>query len=84
MGIFSGLLSLPLAPVRGTAWVAQQVLDEAERRYYDVETLRRQLEEVAMARENGELDDDGADALEEELTARLIEANRRSREERDG
>ncbi|MEV0891624.1 c-type cytochrome biogenesis protein CcmI [Promicromonospora sp. NPDC050262] len=84
MGIFSGLLSLPLAPVRGTAWVAQQVLDEAERRYYDVETLRRQLEEVAMARENGELDDDGADAQEEELTARLIEANRRSREERDG
>ncbi len=84
MGIFGGLLSLPLAPVRGTVWVAQQVLDEAERQYYDTGTLRRQLEEVAMARENDELDDEEADALEERLTGRLIEANRRSREERDG
>lgn len=81
MGIFSGLLSLPLAPVRGTVWVAQQVLDEAERQYYDVGALRRQLEEVALARESGEIDDDAADALEEQLTARLVEANRRGREE---
>lgn len=81
MGIFSGLLSLPLAPVRGTVWVAQQVLDEAERQYYDVGALRRQLEEVALARESGEIDDDEAVALEEQLTARLVEANRRGREE---
>lgn len=81
MGLFSGLLSLPLAPVRGTVWVAQQVLDEAERQYYDVGALRRQLEDVALARESGEIDDDEADALEEQLTARLVEANRRSREE---
>lgn len=81
MGIFSGLLSLPLAPVRGTVWVAQQVLDEAERQHYDVGALRRQLEDVATARERGDLDGDEADALEEQLTARLIEANRRGREE---
>jgi hypothetical protein len=80
MGILSGLLSLPLAPVCGTVWVAEQVLHEAEHQYYDAGTLRRQLEEVALARDSGDLDDAEADALEEHLIARLIEANRRSRE----
>ncbi|MGW2092156.1 c-type cytochrome biogenesis protein CcmI [Promicromonospora sukumoe] len=81
MGILSSLL-FPLAPVRGTIWVAEQVLDEAERRYYDVGALRRQLEEVDRAREHGDLDDEEADALEAELVARLVEANRRNREGR--
>jgi hypothetical protein len=81
VGLLWNLLSLPLAPVRGTVWVAEQVLEEAERQYYDAGGIRRQLEEVAAARESGELGDDEADALEEQLVARLIEANRRSREE---
>ncbi|WP_020015578.1 gas vesicle protein GvpG [Promicromonospora sukumoe] len=80
MGILSGLLSLPLAPVRGTVWIAEQVLHEAEHQYYDAASLRRQLEEVALARDSGDLDDEEADALEEHLIARLVEANRRSRE----
>ncbi|MFP3714908.1 gas vesicle protein GvpG [Puerhibacterium sp. TATVAM-FAB25] len=80
MGLLSGLLSLPLAPVRGTIWVAEQVKREAERVYYDPGSIRRQLEDVERAREEGALDDAEADALEEQLVARLIEANRRERE----
>jgi hypothetical protein len=80
MGLLSGLLSLPLAPVRGTIWVAEQVKREAERVYYDSGSIRRQLEDVERAREQGVLDDAEADALEEQLVARLIEANRRERE----
>ncbi|MFD2792453.1 gas vesicle protein GvpG [Promicromonospora vindobonensis] len=80
MGLFSALVSLPLAPVRGVVWIAEQVRDEAEREYYDADTIRRQLEDVAEARENGSIDDEEADALEEALVARLIEANRRRRE----
>ncbi|WP_418605923.1 gas vesicle protein GvpG [Georgenia sp. SUBG003] len=53
MGLLSGLLTLPLAPVRGTVWVAQQVLDEAEREYYDVGKIRRQLDDVSRARAGG-------------------------------
>lgn len=83
MGIFGALLSLPLAPVRGAVWVAEQVQEEAERQYFDAGSLRRQLEEVARARESGLLDGEEADALEEHLVERLVEANRRSREERD-
>ena len=79
MGILSSLL-FPLAPVRGTIWVAEQVLDEAERRYYDVGALRRRLEEVDKAREHGDLEAEEADTLEAELVARLVEAIRRDRE----
>jgi hypothetical protein len=82
MGLLSGLLTLPLAPVRGTVWVAGQVLDEAEREFYDVGKIRRQLDDVSQARESGEISDDEADELEESLVARLIEANRRQREAR--
>ncbi|WP_043501765.1 gas vesicle protein GvpG [Georgenia sp. SUBG003] len=81
MGLLSGLLTLPLAPVRGTVWVAQQVLDEAEREYYDVGKIRRQLDDVSRgARAGGRSGDEEADTLEESLVARLIEANRRTRQ----
>jgi len=82
MGLLSSLLTLPLAPVRGTVWVAGQVLDEAEREFYDVGKIRRQLDDVSQARDRGEISDDEADELEESLVARLIEANRRQREAR--
>ena len=32
MGLITGLLTLPLAPVRGTVWVAEQIHDQAEQR----------------------------------------------------
>lgn len=80
MGLLWNILSLPLAPVRGTVWVAEQVRDEAERQYYDAGTIRRELDAVARARESGELTGEEAAAREERLIARLLEANRRSRE----
>jgi hypothetical protein len=79
VGLLSELFLLPLAPVRGTVWLAEQILAEAERTYYDPGAIRRSLERVADAREQGEIDDATADALEEALVARLVEANRRAR-----
>lgn len=72
MGFFTGLLTLPLAPVRATVWIAEQILDQAEQEYYDPATIQRQLEDVAEARSAGEIDDDEAAALEEMLVARLL------------
>ncbi|MFC7404288.1 gas vesicle protein GvpG [Georgenia alba] len=80
MGLLWELVSLPLAPVRGTVWVAEQVRDEAEREYYDAGKIRRQLERVEEARTNGEIDPAEAEAVEEALVARLVEANRRARQ----
>jgi hypothetical protein len=57
MGLFTGLLTLPLAPVRGAAWVVQQVADEAERQADDQSQLRRQLLQLELDRDAGLIDD---------------------------
>jgi cytochrome c-type biogenesis protein CcmH/NrfG len=80
MGLVTGLLTLPLAPVRGTAWIADKVLEQAEREYYDPGTIRRQLEEVDELRTNGTISDEDAEEIEDELVARLLESRRRARE----
>lgn len=73
MGLITGLVTWPLAPVRGMAWVADQVLQEAERQWYDPATIQRELDEVTARREAGELTDEEADLLEDDLVQRLLE-----------
>jgi len=41
MGLLSGLLGLPLAPVRGVVWVADVIRQQAEKQYYDPAEIRR-------------------------------------------
>lgn len=81
MGLITGLFTLPLAPVRGTVWVAEQVKEASEREYYDPANIRRKLEDVAEARDAGEISEEEATALEKELVARLLEAQRRPTQE---
>ena len=80
MGLLTGLLSLPLAPVRGTVWVAEQVMRQAEREFYDPVGIRRQLEDVDRLRAEGALSDDEAEAIEDQLVQRLLESQSRPRE----
>lgn len=77
MGLLSGLLTLPLAPVRGVTWVAEQVRQQAERQYYDPASIRRQLTEIDDAHAAGEVTDQERDELQEELLGLLFEARRR-------
>ena len=72
MGLITGLFTWPVAPVRGVTWVAEQVLDEAERQWADPAAIERALAEVDERRASGELDEAEAAALEEELVARLV------------
>ena len=72
MGLITGLFTWPVAPVRGVAWIADQVLDEAERQWADPAAVERALAEIDEKRESGELSDEEAAELEEELVARLI------------
>jgi Gas vesicle protein G len=71
VGLFTGLLTLPLAPVRGVVWVAEQVLEEAERQYYDEGNIRRELAEVQLDFEDGRIDDRQRAERERELLGRL-------------
>jgi hypothetical protein len=72
VGLLTGLLGLPLAPVRGVMWLAEQVHDHAEEQYYDPVRIRSQLERIDEARRSGELAEAEAAELENELLQRLM------------
>jgi hypothetical protein len=72
MGLITGLLTLPLAPVRGVTWLAERILEQAEQQMYDPATVRRQLSEVEEARAAGQLSDEEAADLENELLSRMM------------
>ncbi len=78
MGLLTGLLTLPIAPLRGTVAVAEQVLKHAEEVYYDPAAIRDELERVEQLRAEGEIDDEEAIAWEDQLIERLMIGQERS------
>ena len=72
MGLITGLLTLPLAPVRGVVWLGEQLESEARRQWSDPATVRRELAAVEAAYEAGELTEEERDAGQDELVARLL------------
>jgi hypothetical protein len=72
MGLITGLLTSPLAPVRGVAWIAEQVRQEAERQWMDPAALQEALADVQARRGAGLIEDAEADRLEGELIERLL------------
>jgi len=79
MGLFTGLLTLPLAPVRGVAWIAGVVAEQAELELYDEQRIMRELAELEAAHEAGEIGDDQLNEGVEVLLERL-EMGRQLRE----
>ncbi len=77
MGLIGELLMLPMAPVRGSAWVLRQVVTEAERQFYDPAAVRRELAELEEQLLAGEIDEAEFDRREDELLDRLEEGSRR-------
>ena len=73
MGLISGLLTLPLTPVRGTVWLAERIQEQAEREYYDESAIRAGLLEIEEARADGEVDEHELDEVEDALIERLLE-----------
>ena len=79
MGILTGILGLPFAPIRGTIAVAEQVKRQAEDTYYDPAIIRRQLETVEELHQDGSLSDAEAAWWESKLLERLVEGADRDR-----
>ena len=71
MGLLTGLLTLPLAPVRGTIWIAERLLEEAERELNDPAAIEQQLLEAEERYERGEMTADEFEVVEDELLRRL-------------
>jgi hypothetical protein len=76
MGVLTGLLLLPLAPVRGTIWLAERLAEVAEQELDEGATARRLLVEAEIAFESGELTEAEYEQVEDELLERLEHARR--------
>jgi hypothetical protein len=72
VGLITGLLTLPLAPVRGTAWLAERIQEQAEQELYDESVIRARLMEIEAAREAGDIGEEEATRAEDALLERLI------------
>jgi hypothetical protein len=73
VGLVTGLLGLPLAPIRGVLWLAGQIQEQAEEQYRDPARIRAELELLDEARRSGALSEQECAAREDELLARLMD-----------
>ena len=71
MGLLTGLLLLPLAPIRGTIWIAEKLAAYAESELNDERAIRKLLIEAEAALDAGELTEAEYDQIEDELLDRL-------------
>jgi hypothetical protein len=76
MGLFTALVTLPLAPVRGVGWVVRRVTEAAEQEYYDTRPVLRALAELEQELTSGLIDQETFDRREDELLDRLEEIKR--------
>jgi hypothetical protein len=74
MGIITGLITLPLAPVRGTAWLAEKLAEEAERQMYDESRLRGELMQLELDHDDGLVDDEAYEARLDDLLEAITQA----------
>jgi Gas vesicle protein G len=71
MGLFTGLVTLPLAPMRGVLWLAEVLKEQAEAQLYDPGRIAAEMQQVADEVASGTITEDEAAEREEELIRRL-------------
>lgn len=83
VGLLKEIVLLPLAPVRGTTWVAEQIAGEAERQLYDEDSIKREMLQLEIDSDEGRLGEKERAAKEDELLERLAISRRRQAESED-
>jgi uncharacterized phage protein gp47/JayE len=84
MGLITGLLTLPLAPVRATAWLAERIQEQAETELYDESAIRAGLLELEEARAEGAFTEEEIAEAEDALLDRLMAMRGFEAKERHG
>jgi hypothetical protein len=72
MGLFTGIVLLPLAPVRGVVKVAEVIQRQVEQELHNPARTRRQLEELEEARERGDISSDEESKLQEQILEKRV------------
>ncbi|WP_207399453.1 gas vesicle protein GvpG [Actinomadura fibrosa] len=76
--MFSGLVTLPLAPVKGVMWLAEVLTEQAEAQLYDPGRIAAEMQQIADEVAMGEITEEEAAEREEDLIRRLNEGRARS------
>jgi hypothetical protein len=84
VGLLTGLLTLPLAPVRGTVWIAEQIAAQADRELWDEKAIRSRLIQVEREYELGALTIEEYEAIEDQLLEQIELLQERDVEEAEG
>ena len=86
MGLFTALITLPLAPVRGTVWIAERIQEQAEMEQLaaaeaGIQTGLLELEEL---RRDGTMDEADIQQAEDALIEQLMQLRGFREEVRNG
>jgi hypothetical protein len=84
VGLITSLLTLPLAPVRGTVWLARLIQEEAESYELDEPSILAALDQLEAAREAGDFSEDEIEQAENDLVERLMALRGFGGQEGDG
>lgn len=71
MGLFTAVATLPIAPIRGVIWLAEQLERQAEKELNDPTRIREQLRQAEVARDAGEITDRECAELQDLLLRQL-------------
>lgn len=67
MGLLSGILMMPLAPVRGVVWLGEVVQRQVEQEMHNPANTRKQLEALEEARERDEISADEEKQIQQQV-----------------
>ena len=76
MGLITGLLTLPLAPVRGVAWLGEMLAEEADRVQSEAHSPERRLADIDVMRASGQISDEEAAEMEKAVIEAMLYADR--------
>ncbi len=76
MGLVTTVTGLPLLPLRGVVWLAEQLRQEALRQWTDPATIRQELHRTHERWLAGEISEQERSAQEDALLARLMARSR--------
>lgn len=72
MGLLIRSLALPVTgPIKSVTWIAQKLVEQAERELYDERSVRGQLMTLELKYDMGQIDEETYLAAEAELLERL-------------
>ena len=86
MGLFTALVTLPLAPVRGTVWIAERIQEQAEMDLAaaDEAGIQAGLLELEELRREGAMDEAEIQQAEDALIEQLMQLRGFREEVRNG